>query len=49
MTEQLTYAQIAERLNVSPEAARAIARMEGELAALRPKPMAWWRWLRTMG
>jgi chromosome segregation ATPase len=26
MTEQLTYAQIAERLNVSPEAARAIVK-----------------------
>jgi len=25
------------------------ARLEGEVAALRPKPMTWWRWLRTTG
>jgi hypothetical protein len=25
------------------------ARLEGEIAALRPKPMTWWRWLRTTG
>src|SRR5262245_9357775 len=31
-------------------AAREVtARMEGEIAALRPKPMSWWRWLRTTG
>jgi hypothetical protein len=31
-------------------AAREVtARLEGEIAALRPKPMTWWRWLRTTG
>jgi hypothetical protein len=25
------------------------ARLEGELAALRPKPTTWWRWLRSTG
>jgi chromosome segregation ATPase len=31
-------------------AAREVtARLEGELAALRPKPLTWWRWLRSTG
>jgi hypothetical protein len=31
-------------------AAREVtARLEGEIAALRPKPKTWWQWLRSTG
>ena len=31
-------------------AARVVtARLEGQLVALRPKPMGWWHWLRSTG
>ena len=43
---------VTELLKATAElmtAREVTARLEGEIAALRPKPMTWWRWLRSTG